>query len=169
MAATYEPIATTTLGSASSTIDFNSIAASWTDLRLVLSVPTSATDGGDFGIRFNSDSGNNYSLTELGGNGTGAVSGRMTSFSSYRVSYNTNGTSTTYPFLITMDLFSYAGSTYKTALSTVSNDRNGGAVVAVSNTVGLWRSTSAVTSINIFSSYNMNIGTKATLYGIKAA
>jgi hypothetical protein len=36
MAATYEPIATQTLGSAATSITFSSIAADWTDLRLVL-------------------------------------------------------------------------------------------------------------------------------------
>ena len=36
MPATYEPIATTTLGSAATNITFSSIPATYTDLRLVL-------------------------------------------------------------------------------------------------------------------------------------
>jgi hypothetical protein len=48
-------------------------------------------------------------------------------------------------------------------------DKNGSG--AVWQIVGLWRSTSAITSINFFSSTGNNfaIGTTATLYGIKNA
>jgi len=48
-------------------------------------------------------------------------------------------------------------------------DQNGSGVVA--NIVGLWRNTAAITSINLstLSAYNFNIGTTATLYGIKNA
>jgi len=63
MAITYEPIASTTLGSAASTITFNSIAASWTDIKLIL-IGTSST-GGAVIFRFNNDSGSNYSNVQL--------------------------------------------------------------------------------------------------------
>ena len=44
MATTYEPIATTTLGSAAASITFSSIAGTYTDLRLVLSlIPATGT------------------------------------------------------------------------------------------------------------------------------
>ena len=36
MAATYTPIATTTLGSAGTSVDFNSISGTYTDLVLVI-------------------------------------------------------------------------------------------------------------------------------------
>jgi hypothetical protein len=69
MPRTYEPIASTTLGTASGTISFDSIAATWTDLVLVLNFGV-ATAGPTIRLRFNDDSGSNYSYTYLGGNGT---------------------------------------------------------------------------------------------------
>ena len=73
MPATYEPIATTTLGSAVNSFTFSSIPNTYTDLVLVVVVPTAASSG-TFGLRFNSDTASNYSHTTLSGNGSSAVS-----------------------------------------------------------------------------------------------
>jgi hypothetical protein len=43
MPATYEPIATTTLGGAAATITFSSISSAYTDLRIVLVGTTTAS------------------------------------------------------------------------------------------------------------------------------
>ena len=163
MPATYEPIATTTLGSAASSITFSSIASSWTDLRVVL-VGTVAAAGG-VAIRFNSDTSSNYSRTVLYGTGSVAGSARDTSQTSFVIA-NINSSS---PSLVTCDVFSYAGSTFKTALGEGSDDRNGSGVVA--RAVGLYRSTSAITTITLIESNgaNFSTGTTATLYGIKNA
>jgi len=164
MPATYEPIATQTLGSAAADITFSSIPATYTDLRLVFTCPTTTSNAG-VRIRLNSDSGTNYSFTQLFGNGTSATSARSTSVSYlYLIDVYT-----TQPVFGSMDLFSYAGSTFKTSLLERSMDRNG--VGTVGRNVGLWQSTSAVTSVYIFndSAINFPIGTTATLYGIKNA
>ena len=73
------------------------------------------------------------------------------------------------PALWIWDVFSYAGSTFKTVLGEASLDANGSGYV--SRGVGLWRSTSAINSINIFSTVSNSFatGTTATLYGIKNA
>ena len=66
------------------------------------------------------------------------------------------------------DIFSYAGSTNKTLLITGANDVNGDG--SSEKNVGLWRSTSAITSITIhLSSGNFANASTATLYGIQAA
>ena len=76
MPSTYEPIATTTLGSTAATITFSSIPATYTDLRIAL--VGSLSGGGNYGnLRFNSDSGSNYSVTILRGNGSAASSARQ--------------------------------------------------------------------------------------------
>jgi len=167
MPATYEPIATQTLGSATATITFSSIAASWTDLRLSLvgSVTSASTQ---YYLRFNGvSSGGPYSGTYLGGDGTTASSTRYTSSNEIPINgINTGGTTT--PHFFITDIFSYAGSTYKTCLIEISHDRNGSGFVE--RAVGLWRSTAAITSVTItLNSGNMAAGTTATLYGIKAA
>lgn len=165
MAATYEPIATTTLGTATSSITFSSIAASWTDLRLVLNFSKETTGNQAPLLRFNSDTGTNYSSTNVRGDGSAAASSRTIGYTALwdGVGFLSNPT----PGLITTDIFSYTGSTYKTALTTKSYDMNGSGQTI--NEVGLWRSTAAITSITISATTNFAIGTIATLYGIKAA
>ena len=72
MASTYEPIATTTLGSAASSITFSSIPATYTDLRLVL-VHTPSASTGNAQMQFNSDTATNYSYTYRQRIGSGGV------------------------------------------------------------------------------------------------
>ena len=165
MPATYEPIATTTLGSAAASITFSSIASSWTDLRLVL-VGTGSSAVNAI-MRFNSDTATNYSQTYIYGDGASAASTRLTTQTYVRLTGN-GGISTTIPQMWTVDIFSYAGSTFKTSLVTASEDNNGSG--NVERIVGLWRSTAAITSVLVSpTSGNWNIGTTATLYGIKNA
>jgi hypothetical protein len=156
------------LGSETSSITFNSITSAYTDLRLVfLVVKPSATNVGGR-IRFNSDTGTNYSYTWLVGNGTAASSGRGTSQPEIEL-FTGSSLTTTNPQLITIDIFNYAGSTNKTVLWAESSDRNGSG--AVSRNVGLWRNTAAITTIGLSdsSSRNFGVGTTATLYGILKA
>lgn len=164
MAATYEPIATTTLSSAAAAIDFTSIPATYTDLRVLL-VGTVSTAGVSPIVRYNNNNATNYSMTYISGNGSTVFSSRDTS-ATYFAPFQTNGMSDTIPQMITMDIFSYAGSTNKTALMTTSGDKNGSG--DVERYVCLWRSTSAITSIKLDAS-NWNSGTTATLYGILKA
>jgi hypothetical protein len=156
-------IATTTLGSAASTITFSSIAASWTDLRLVLNSSVSAT-GSELKLTFNNDTATNYSFTTVYGYGASAASYRE----STRVGIPLDaafGIPNTQWALWTADIFSYAGSTFKTALTTGSNDNNGSG--ATFRNVGLWRSTSAITRLDLsVSGITFQTGTTATLYGI---
>lgn len=165
--ATYEPLATTTLGSAASSITFSSIPSTYTDLRIVFVFKNNAAGIIYPGIQFNSDTGTNYSSTILYGNGTSAASTYSTNYTSLwrNVEYTTDA----YPSLYTLDIFSYAGSTYKTALTSKNSDNNGsGAVV---REVGLWRSTAAINSISIVDNgvRQFAAGTTATIWGIKAA
>ena len=159
-------IATTTLGSAASTITFSSISGSYTDLRLVFTLTTSSAGESGY-IRFNSDTGTNYSVTFLAGEGSVAFSNRDTSSNQICITDNQAvGSSTTIPQLATVDIFSYTGSTFKTILNTSSNDLNGSG--GVIRRVGLWRNTSAITSITIttLNASTFSAGTTATLYGI---
>ena len=167
MPATYEPIATTTLGSAASSIEFTSIPATYTDLRIVM-VYSGATTNVYVATQFNSDTATNYSWTYMRGNGSAASSTRGTSTSYIEVCRG-NIDNTTIGFG-TIDIFLYAGSTNKTVLASEQTDKNGAGNVG--RTVGLWRSTSAITSIKLYDyigSNNFATGTTATLYGILKA
>ena len=166
MPATYEPIATTTLGSAAASITFSSIPATYTDLRLVF-VGTTTTGGSGY-CRFNSDSGSNYSATYLRGDGSTASSARSSNYDRVPFGDGDYGISTSVPELDTIDIFSYAGSTNKTCLVTISPDKNGSGTLG--RTVSLWRNTAAITSITLTNGgTNWATGTTATLYGIKNA
>jgi hypothetical protein len=154
-------IATTTLGSAASSITFSSIPGTYTDLRLVFVGTSAANVPGE--MRFNGDSGSNYSRTYLSGNGSSASSSRDTNQTN--ISMGASAITST-PMMNTVDIFSYAGSAYKTCLITSSDDRNGSGTV--DRQVALWRSTSAITQIRLTVDLTANFtaGTTATLYGI---
>ena len=164
MATTYEAIQTTTLGSSAATITFSSIPATYTDLRLVI-VCTANSGSIAPKIRMNSLSTGIYSGTTLTGNGSSASTGQYTSDDKWGVGTLVAST----PTLITVDIFSYTGSTFKTNLTSVSKDQNGSGVVLPS--VNLCRSTAAITSLTILESIGNDYaaGTTATLYGILAA
>jgi hypothetical protein len=166
MPATYEPIATTTLGSAAASITLSSIPATYTDLRLVVVMQVDTTNTCFF--QYNSDTGSNYSETILWGNGSTANSFTAASRTRIPIGGDIVSASTTLPFLAEIDVFSYAGSTNKTTLVSTSEDFNGSGVTR--KQVNLWRNTAAITSITLGrSAGNYKIGTTATLYGIKSA
>lgn len=159
MPSTYEPIATTTLGSAASSVTFSSIPSTYTDLVLVSNYQLSTGD--NFLImRYNSDSGSNYSFTNVYGEGTAAASDRSSSQTSARIGFYGSNQSNSI-----VSIMNYSDTTtYKTA---VSRDNTNTYVVS---RVNLWRSTSAINSIVITTaSPNINSGSTFTLYGIKAA
>lgn len=162
MAITYEPIATTTLGSAASSITFSSIPNTYTDLKLVVVVSVQA-NGQGINYAFNGDTGSKYSNTHLTGDGTSATSYREAN----QIYFYLEGLSDIEPGIQTLDIFNYAGSTFKTILGTHSSDRNGQGSTSLG--VSMWRSTSAITSLSLNAVVTFDAGTTATLYGIKAA
>lgn len=161
---TYEAIATQTLGSDTASITFSSIASTWTDIRLIAAVIPQGSDP-TFALRFNGDTGSNYSYTDIRGSGSSASSTRNSNLTYLYLEGVTNPTGT--PSLYDVNLFGYAGSTYKTILSRKNNENY------VTALAGLWRSTSAINEIQ-FSADRFNAagrlgaGSVFTLYGIKA-
>lgn len=164
MPATYEPIATTTLGSAASTITFSSIPSTYTDFRLVL--VTMGTAAGTLYFRLNSDTGTNYSNTRVNGNGSTASSAQSSNYPRMDIN-GTDATKRNVSFS-TVDFLSYTGSTNKTMLIQESHDENGSGYVH--HSVGLWRNTGAITRIDLnIDGTTFASGTTATLYGILKA
>jgi hypothetical protein len=161
MPATYEPIATQTLGSAVSSVTFSSIPGTYTDLVLVGIFAKTADSGSWF--RVNNDSGSNYSTTDIRGNGTSAVSGRDSTQTVGR--YFRGLANTTANNLIVMNFMNYSNTTTYKTIITRANNTNG-----TESNVNLWSSTSAITEINLITSTGTyTSGSVFTLYGIKAA
>jgi hypothetical protein len=164
MPRTYEPIASNTIGSGgAASFTFSSIPATYTDLRVV--VVDQFTNNYNMGLRFNSDSGSNYSDTQIYGTGSAAASARQTSQTSMFLGY----TGTSAPNVTIFDVMSYANTNVnKTVLS-----QSAAPARAVTRTVGLWRSTAAITSIEVYIVFggpiNLPQNTTLSLFGIKAA
>lgn len=161
---TYTPIATASGTGSSTTITFSSIPSTYTDLIIIASNLDVQID--DMGARLNQDSGSNYSRTRIVGNGTTANTYRNSNLSKVYFGYkdNTAGTQT-YGIL---NLMNYSNSTtYKTGLARYATYSSGYSTMAE---VYLWRSTAAITRIDIDSgNANFSTNCKFTLYGIAAA
>jgi hypothetical protein len=162
MPATYDNIATTTLTTTATSITFSSIPATYTDLVLVVTALAS-TGTQSIDLIFNSDSGSNYSQTRIVGNGSTATSSRNSNLSFMRVA---SAVSTTIPGLSITHIFSYAGSTNKTVLTSESEDQNGSG--STTQRVQLWRNTAAINRIDL-NNTSLAAGTTATIYGVKNA
>lgn len=157
--ATEIALATTTLASPTTTITFSSIPSTYTDLRVVVSALGTA----GLYCQLNSDTAGNYSYTLMYSSGSAVATTSATSTSRVQLTVGIN-LSSSIPTFYGIDYFSYAGSTYKTLSYGSNQDLNGTGYVV--NGVGMWRSTSAITSISIYSTSNLSTGTTATLYGI---
>lgn len=162
---TYTPLATTTLANNTTTyIEFTSISGNYTDLVLIWSGQAYSATGNYLYLQFNGDTGTNYSTTYLTGNGSAASSGRFANRSNFNIDYNANPINGEITNRI-IQLNDYSNSTtYKTGI--VRSNRASGGTDAI---VGLWRSTSAITTIKLTIDQNyFASGTTFTLYGIKA-
>ena len=159
MAATYEPIASVTLGSATNTLSFTGIPGTFTDLILIIN-NVDTVQGSGKRIRFNGDSGSNYSRTFIYGNGGSAVSGRNSNQA------NVDMPTSTTRYTERVQIMSYANtSVFKTLLYDFAMPS-----YLIGRMVSLWRSTSAITSMEISSGgVNFAAGSTWSLFGIKAA
>lgn len=162
MPSTYDKITSTDL-SGFTTATYSSLSG-YTHIRIV-AVGIGSTSSSYFCLRFNGDTGANYSRTYLFGDGTSALSGRATNDTS--IFLNQGYQIMVTPGMTITDIFNYGGSTNKTVLSQAAIDRNGSGTV--DRIVGLWRNTAAITSITIFTPGGTFSDGKISLYGIKKA
>lgn len=159
-----EYIAGTTLTADQASVTFSNIPANYNDLMIVCNVDTTYTiaASASYFLQFNGDTGTNYSTTWMVGNGSSAGSARNSSQSSLYVG-EASGSSNIYaPMVIHVPLYS-SSNLFKNALAAHAQP---GAFVGTS--IGLWRNTSAVTSISLFQgSYNSVAGSTFSLWGVK--
>ena len=164
---TYTPIATYTSGSAFSNYTFTSIPGTYTDLILVGNLGTTsgsaniALQVGNGSI----DTGNNYSFTNINGDGSSAGSSRVSNTAQIYIDYSAYATTTlTSTYIWHIQNYSNT-TTYKTVLG-----RSNTASRGTNATVGLWRSTSAINQVKIDpQSTTFLANSTFTLYGIAAA
>lgn len=160
MPATYDSLASTVLSSAQSTVTFSSIPATYTDLILVGSGSLTGTNDTAVTLRFNGDTGSNYGITYLYGNGSTVLTGDEPNLTVADTFYwSTNAcTGMTH-------IQDYATSKWKTCIS-----RSGADNAFVISYTGTWRNSTAINSITIQTDAGqLAAGCIFTLYGILKA
>ena len=169
---TFETIATYSLTSSQSDIVFSSIPSTFTDLVIYV-VPIS--NGNNYmAVQFNSDTlsgGANYSRTAWSTDGA-SISPDIRSVR-YAIeidrleSTGNGGVNTS----VQINIFNYANtSTFKSIYAKNSASGFNLGTSAVGHGSGTWRDTAAINSVRLsLNAGTFSSGTRATLYGIKAA
>lgn len=160
----YESIATYNLGSAQSSVTFSSIPSTYKHLQIRGIMKVSGA-GTNFGIRFNSDTGSNYSWHQLYGSGSSAGAGGYPNSSFIGNSFV--GSTQFTGFVV--DILNYESTNINKTVRTLGGaDENGGGNIVLSS--GSWRNTAAVNTIYLYDPYggaNFTQYSSFALYGIK--
>lgn len=168
----YESIATVTVGSGgTASVSFTSIPSTYEHLQIRLLARSNRSDNNEqIGIQFNSDTGNNYGSHGLWADGSGIGAAAL----------NLPGSAITLPWVAAannnasvfgvsvIDILDYRNTNkYTTVRGLNGYDNNGNGQSGIGS--GLWRDTSAITSIvvkpfygSLWSQYS-----HIALYGIK--
>lgn len=166
MTIAIQPIYTQTASGSSSTIVFNNIPQTFTDLKLVISARL--TDAGNFGsmyLRFNGNSSALYSTTYAMGYG-GVYSGRSSNAGAIETFYSSASGATANTYSSNeIYLPNYTSSNFKQVNIDSVQENNHASESVNTLDAGLFRSTSAVTSLTIISGVFTSAST-FTLYGI---
>jgi hypothetical protein len=170
----YESIATASIGSGGvADVTFSSIPNTYTHLqvRAIARSAEAASGEATLRVQINSDTNANYATHGLGGNGSSASadngSGSTFAWASYLMPKN-NTTANVFGSMV-FDILDYANTNkFKTFRNLSGSDLNGSGSVFL--TSGLWRNTSAITSLKFyFNGNNIVQYSHFALYGIKAA
>ena len=171
----FESIATINGTGSTQTLTFTNIPNTYAHLQIRMSLVTSGSfqQNAVYGgwLTFNNDTGTNYSDHYLYGDGATLYSGATVNRANMGIIIY--GAGPTYPGVNIVDILDYADTNkYKTARSLGGGDTNGAGYSNFSS--GLWRNTSAVSTITIhlnggFGSHNFTTNATAALYGIKGA
>lgn len=166
----YDALASIAVGSGGvSSVSFNGIPSGYKHLQ-VRGILRSSYVPSNTNIRltFNSDTANNYAAHDLTGNGSSATAGSESSNSSIGIARGAYDGLTAGVFTaFVIDILDYANtSKYKTTRTLMGYESNSEGQVGIRS--GLWQSTNAVTSMNIFSNVgNLTQYSSFALYGVK--
>ena len=165
----YELISTTILGTATSSVTFSSLAtysSTYKHLQLRIAARSSSASSFSGRLRFNGDTGANYSFKQLLGNGSSVLSTADSCQTGTDILPVSNSTSTASSFggAVIDILDSYSTTKNKTLRSLA-----GFALGAVYLRSGAWYNTASVTSIDLYmqDATNFIAGSRFSLYGIR--
>lgn len=169
MADAMKLIGTVTLGSTATSINFTSIPQTATDLVILLSVRGDLFNPqiGHF-LRFNGDTGSNYSDRQLSGNGSTAASG--SNGAGGTAIYTGQAPAATQTANIFGNTSIYIPNYTSSVAKSVSVDavrENNSTASAIFMVAGRWEGTAAITSLSIVcEASNWIAGSTASLYSI---
>jgi hypothetical protein len=168
VAGDFQSIATTVVdATADLTITFSSIPSGYKHLQ-IRAIALSNSDSQPVLLRFNSDTGANYSQHYLAGQGTVVASGGTASTSSITLAgIYARGLNASHPWVFVIDILDYADSNkFKTVRALHGADYNGSGEINL--TSGNWRNTTAVSTITLsMAASGFNQYSSFALYGIK--
>lgn len=165
----YDAIGVVDVGSGGqSTVDFTSIPGTYKHLQVRGIANNGETSGyNNQLLRFNGDTGSNYAVHYVAGNGSSASASGSSSGTRINDIFRIPPTSTGHFGGFVIDVLDYANTNkFKTVRSLNGGDSNGSGWVGLHS--GLWMSTAAITSMTfISSSGNFGQYSSFALYGIK--
>jgi len=165
----YESIATVTVGSGgSSSVTFSSIPSTYTHLQIrAISKDSRIFANTAFSMRFNSDTGSNYSNHGITGDGTSASAYGGANETEIGLGNSSGGTNANIFGVQIVDILDYTNTNKYTTVRTLGgHDQNGSGILGLFS--GNWRNTAAVTSITIIPlAANIKEYSQFALYGIK--
>lgn len=167
MSVFLQPIYTQTVGAGGvSSITFNNIPQTFTDLKVEVSARATDTSYPALAMDFNGNNSASYSRTTLY-NASGSVGSSRNSTTYFDEAGNVPGTGTTSNTfgIITIYIHNYTSSNYKTILVDNVGETNGTSPIAQTFLAGLWRQTAAVTKLD-FGGMTFAQYTTFSLYGI---
>ena len=169
MANTYELISSVTVGAGgASSIDFTSIPATYTDLCVKASLRQDVAYA-NASIRFNSDSGSNYSTRLVRGDGSATASSTQSGTSADLFPIANRSTYTANTFANgEVYIPNYTAAVNKSFSADAVNENNATAADAALK-AGLWSSTATISSITLLPDTGAKFVQYSTayLYGIK--
>lgn len=163
----YDALSTVTVGTAVSTITFAGIPTGYKHLQVRGIVLSSSANNG-VAARFNSDSGANYSLHGIEGNGTAAPTAYgVANTQNVNIGYTGDAS---YPGTFVCDILDYSNITKSKTIRAISgNDANATGTRYVTLLSGRYAPLTAINSITLThgGAVNFNQHSQFTLYGVR--
>jgi hypothetical protein len=161
----YELIETTILGSATSEVVFSSLATyASTYKHLQLRAVTRSTVGGNARIRFNGDTGANYSWHLVYGTGNAVATSLGTNSSEMLATAQTPSAANQFTAHV-IDILDFASTSKNKTIRSIGGSPATSEVVFFS---GAWRNLAQITSVTMrLSSSSFAAGSRFSLYGIR--
>lgn len=163
---TYTPIFNLTISTSFNSITVSNIPQNYTDLVFMFNARGSNDIESDIGIRFNSDTSTAYSDTRMYGESLSAGSDRHTTIN--YINIGRQGGTVFAPNIYNIMNYTNANA-FKNVVARSGHATSSGSITLAN--IGIWRSTSAITTIDLvqLGAQNYKSGCTFALYGIKAA